>query len=135
MAECRLYKYKAGTQEYLAMNTAETAKLTGIPLELLIKMRNRNQTITLQSGPPYMKKVDKNGIPYFVYHKTQVMAWLAKRNVLITAAEAAQLIGVTRVEVLKIAGIKRFDFRRYLIIVEPKKNRFLMVLKRRKKVA
>lgn len=115
------------------MNTTETARFTGIPKDLLIAMRNRNQTVTLQSGPPYTKRIDKDGVPQFSYNKTQVTRWLAKRNVLITAAEAAKVIGVLTSEILKITGIKKFEFRRYFIVVQPSQNRFVMVLKGKKK--
>jgi hypothetical protein len=68
-----------------------------------------------------------------VYNKKNVMAWMKKRNLLITAAEAAKQIGITRNQLLAISGTKRFDFRKGSIVVQPSKNLFVWVLKRSKK--
>lgn len=114
------------------MTPSECSKLTGIPLDLLISIRNR-PTSTLQSGPPYCQVVGANGIPKIVYNKTNVLKWMKQRNLLITAAEAAKQIGITRNQLLAISGIKRFDFKKGSIVVQPAKNLFVWVLKRSKK--
>jgi hypothetical protein len=114
------------------MTTEETSKLTGIPLDLLISMRTR-RTSTLQSGPPFSRVVDKDGTPIFKYNKAHVKSWMKNRNALITAAEAAKMIGITREEILNITGIKRFDFPHGSIVIKPTDNLFVFVLKRGKK--
>jgi hypothetical protein len=117
------------------MNTSDTSKLTGIPAGVLKALRSRNETVTNRSGPPYSKVIDKNGVSHFRYNKTLVLRWMAKTNLLLTAKEAANLIGVTRTEIMAVTGTKRFDFRRYSIVISPAKNLFIMILKGRKKVA
>ncbi len=110
------------------MNVKETAELTGIPADLLAKMRTR-KTSTLQSGPPYTKKYNKNGVPRIIYNKHQVMRWMSKRNVLITAGEASRILGIERLEILAVKGVKRFDIHFGFIVVDTTKNLFLLVLK------
>lgn len=93
------------------MNTKETAEITGIPAELLIRMRTR-ETRTRKSGPPYCKKVGKDGMPRYVYSKPEVRTWLKSRNCLITPADAALILGLHRDDILAIHGIRSFTVRK-----------------------
>lgn len=115
------------------MNTAQTAELTGIPAETLHRLRTRSSTTTLHSGPPYCKRIDKNGVYHYTYNKRDVLAWMKKRNLLLTAKEAADFLNITRDEVLAMTGVKRFDIKCGFIIVNPGKNLFVMVLKNTQK--
>lgn len=117
------------------MNTKQTAELTGIPAEMLHRLRTRNSTTTLHSGPPFSRRIDKNGVYHYTYNKTQILSWMKKRNLLITAKEAADLLGITREEVLAVAGVKRFDIRCGFLVINPGKNLFIMVLKKTKKAS
>lgn len=116
------------------MTPTECSKFTGIPLDVLISIRNR-PTSTLQSGPPYSQVYDSNGVPRIVYNKRKVSSWMKNRNLLITAGEAAKMIGITRFQLLSITGVKRFDFRKGSVVVQPSKNLFVFFLKRKKKYA
>lgn len=83
------------------MNTLETAKYTGIPMALLVKMRNR-PTSTLNSGPPCYRTIDKHGTIKHVYLKKDLDRWMRVCNCRITAGEAAMLLAITCDEVYKL---------------------------------
>src|SRR6476661_1370263 len=92
------------------MNTKETAKLTGIPEDILIRMRAR-ETRSLKSGPPYSKKMDKSGAVTYVYNKAEVQKWLKFRRCLITAADAAVILNCAREDILAIYGLQSIPVR------------------------
>ncbi len=87
------------------MNTAQAAKLTGIPSELLIRMRAR-ETKSLKSGPPYAKTLNPEGAVAYTYSKADVERWMKMRRCAITAADAAVVLGCSRDEILAIYGLQ-----------------------------
>lgn len=93
------------------MNTIETAKYTGIPAEVLIRMRAR-ETRTLKNGPPFCKTIGKNGETVYVYWKKDVKQWMKMRRCLITAGDAALIMDIHREELLDIHGVTGIDIRR-----------------------
>lgn len=117
------------------MNTQECAEFTGIPAEFLHRVRTRNCTTTLFGGPPFSKRIDRNGQPKIVYNKAQVSAWMRKRNLLVTAAEAASILNIEREEILNIQGPKRFDLKHGFLVVNPGKNQFVLVLRRKRELS
>jgi len=84
------------------MNTLEASEYTGIPLDILIRMRTR-VTSTLRSGPPYERKFVEGKLQY-VYRKAPLDRWLKTRRCLLTAGEGAQLLGISRDEILNMVG-------------------------------
>lgn len=113
------------------MNTKECSEFTGIPETTLERMRTR-VTTTWRQGPPFAKVVDKDGITHVRYTKAGVLRWMKKRNLLLTALEAATLLGITRDEILAIHGLRRFDLKIGYLLVEAKKNMFTLVLDKAK---
>lgn len=110
------------------MNTFEAAKFTGIPEDLLIKMRDR-PTSTLRSGPPYSKKVDKQGLVSYIYSKQDLKRWMKLGAVRITAAEASRLLGVDRKEIINIHQFVRIQIgpNKGSVLIYPAKNIFLFL--------
>src|SRR6266436_1554899 len=92
------------------MNTKQTAKMTGIPEQILIRMRAR-ETTSLKSGPPFCKKMGKEGEIEYSYHKADVQRWMKARNCLITAADAARILGCSREDILSIYGLQSLPIR------------------------
>ncbi len=113
------------------MNTKECAEFTGIPESLLERMRTR-VTTTWRQGPPFAKVVDKDGVTRVKYSKKNIKRWMKKRNLLLTADEAAALLGITRYEILEIHGLKRFDLTIGHMLVDANKNMFILVLDKAK---
>lgn len=102
-------------------------------MTLLKAMRSRNNTVTNQSGPPYERLIGRSGIPTFNYKKTHIDAWMKKRNLLLTAKEAADVLGIGRDDILKIHGSKRFDFKQFSLVCNPDKNMFIMILAKKRR--
>lgn len=115
------------------MNTAEVAKLTGIPQELLTRLRAR-ESRSLKCGPPFCKTLDRTG-PKYVYDRKEVLKWMKLRNCLITAGDAALIKNVMREVILNISGLKSFDIRRKdykgKLIIDNAKSVYIWVPKRR----
>lgn len=117
------------------MNTIETAKLTGIPEALLIRMRAR-ETRTLKGGPPYCRKIRKNGTVVYTYNKRDVQAWMRLRSCLITAADAASILETSREEILKLYGIRGIEVtgkgKKGKLVIDNGKNVYIWVPKRKR---
>lgn len=89
------------------MNVQQTSKMTGLPVETLIKMRSRDTT-SLISGPPYTKTMGKGGQTVYVYKAAEVRNWLRIKLCQVTAGDAANIMGISRDEIMAIHGIKAF---------------------------
>lgn len=90
------------------MNLQETSKLTKIPEDVLVRMRSR-ESRSLRSGPPYHKVISSNGEAVYIYLKKEVLGWLKMRRCMVTAGDAAIIMGVSRNEVLDIWGLRGFN--------------------------
>ncbi len=86
-------------EKVMKLTTKQTARLTGIPLDLLIKMRLRNASVSLNSSPPFERILNRFGAVEYVYHKAKVEQWMKTKCCRITAAETAFLLNLTRLEV------------------------------------
>lgn len=93
------------------MNTSETAKYTGIPAEVLVRMRAR-ETRSRKSGPPFCKVLSAVGDAEYVYSKREIKQWLRLRNCLITAGDAAVILGLHREDILSIHGVQSFTVKK-----------------------
>lgn len=113
-----------------AMNTTQTAKLTGIPEDLLVRMRAR-ETRTLKGGPPYCRKVNKDGTVVYTYDRREVQSWMRLKRCLITAGDAAALLETSRDEILKIFGLRSIPLRakgkKGTLIVDNGRNVYIWV--------
>lgn len=109
------------------MNTLEASEFLGIPANILAKMRYR-PTSTLQAGPPFEKKYVK-GKPTVVYKMSSLKAWLKMRSCLLTAGEAAELLGVSRDEILNMVG--SYEVAGGNLVVYPTRNVYLFQSQRR----
>jgi hypothetical protein len=89
------------------VNVQEVSKLTKIPVKVLIRMRLRDSG-SLKAGPPFHKILNSHGELNYVYLKTEVKKWLKIRNCLITALDAAIILGISRDEVLNFYGLRGF---------------------------
>lgn len=89
------------------MNTLQASNMTGIPTDTLIRMRSRNTTSNL-SGPPFHKKMGKGGEPIYEYKAAELRAWLRIKLCQITAGDAANIMGISRDEIMTFSGIKAF---------------------------
>ena len=83
-------------------------------------MRSREGR-SLKSGPPYHKVISPKGEAIYVYLKREVLGWMKLRRCLITAGDAAQIMGISREEILDLYGLKGFnveceDYRGRLIV-------------------
>lgn len=114
------------------MNLQQTAKMTGIPEGTLLRMRSR-ESRSLKSGPPYHKTISKDGEAIYLYKKEEIRKWLKIRLCLITAGDAADIMGISRDEVLKIFGLKGFNVKNGKIkgrlIVDNGKNQYIWLPK------
>lgn len=120
------------------MNLRETAKLTGIPEQLLVRMRCRENR-TLRGGPPYCRKIAKNGSVDYVYNRREVERWMRVRNCSITAADAASFLDISRFDLLKnyksgSIEIRTKDYKGTLFI-DNGKNIYIWIPLRRKRRA
>lgn len=89
------------------MNTMQASKMTGIPVDTLIRMRDRNNR-SLLSGPPFHKILDKSGAPIYEYKANELREWMRIKLCQITAGDAANIMGISRDEILAISGVKAF---------------------------
>lgn len=113
------------------MNTTEAAELTGIPEIILIRMRNRENR-SLKSGPPFSKKMDKYGNPFYSYSRRDLNQWMKiTASAQLTAGDASAILKMTREELLTIDGLKGFDIRtkayRGRLIVDNSRNVYIWV--------
>lgn len=110
------------------MNLQETSKLTKIPEDVLVRMRSR-ESRSLRSGPPYHKVISSHGEAVYVYLKKEVLEWLKIRRCLVTAGDAALIMGVSRDELLNIWGLRGFNIKyetfRGRLIVNNSKNQYI----------
>lgn len=106
------------------MNTLEASRFTGIPAETLIRMRTRI-TSTLQSGPPFKRSLNEDGHSVFSYTKRDLQAWMKARNCLLTAGEAANIMGITRLEILDLSGSFNLGKGAGTLVIYPNKNIYL----------
>lgn len=115
------------------MNVEQVSKLLLIPIEILVRMRAR------RTGPPFHKVLTASGEIIYLYLKTELLKWMTNRTAFfITAGDAAELLGISRLEVTKISGFKGFDIsfnRKYKgrLLINAAKNQFIWVPNRRKK--
>lgn len=89
------------------MNTLQASKMTGIPVDTLIRMRARD-TRSLLSGPPFHKVMSKAGVPVYEYKAKELRDWMRIKLCQITAGDAANIMGVSRDEIMVITGVKAF---------------------------
>lgn len=89
------------------MNIQQTSKLTGIPTDVLLRMRDR-KNLSLLSGPPFHKLMSKSGVPVYEYNLKEVREWMRLKRGRITAGDAATIMGVSREEILGIHGVESF---------------------------
>jgi len=114
------------------MSLKEVAKMTGLSEHILMRMRTRNSH-SLKSGPPFCKKLI-NGELVYIYDRIEVKKWLEQRHCLITALDAAQLLGISREELLNFYGLKSFDIRqgrrKSKLIIQNSKNIYIWIRKK-----
>ena len=107
------------------MNVQQTSEMTKIPVEILLKMRSRENR-SFKSGPPFHKKISSHGEPIYIYHKKEVQKWMKTRRCLVTAGDAAEIMGISRDELLNIWGLHGFNVKfgtyRGRLIVHNSKN-------------
>lgn len=84
--------------------------MTGIPLSVLIRMRDRNNR-SLKSGPPFHKVISKGGTPTYEYKAAEVRDWMRIKLCQITAGDAANIMGITREEILDLTGVQAFQIK------------------------
>lgn len=117
------------------MNTAQVAKMTGIPEFILIRMRTRD-TRTLKNGPPFHKKLGKKGETIYYYTQSEVKRWMKMRNCLITAMDAALILDSCRLDILDIYGLKSIPVcnEQYSgkLVIDNSKNFYLWIPKKQK---
>lgn len=92
------------------MNIHQTSKLTGIPESTLLRMRAR-ETRSLKGGPPYSRKMGKDGKMTYIYNKAEVLRWMKYRRCLITAADAADILQCSRDMILSLFGIQTLEIK------------------------
>ncbi len=114
------------------MNTQQASKLTNIPVSVLVRMRAR-QTMSIKSGPPFRKKMNKNGELIYEYNRVEVLDWLRHRVCLITAGDAAEILSVPREEILKYSGVQSKEIKtkeyRGKLVIDNGKNIYIWVPK------
>lgn len=116
------------------MNIQQVSKMTKIPVELLLRMRSR-ESRSLRSGPPVHKVLTNTGELVYVYLKTEIAKWMKMRNCLITAGDAAELMGISRDEILEIYGLRGFNIKYKggfvgRLIINNSKNQYIWLPKR-----
>lgn len=89
------------------MNIQQTANMTGIPADTLIRMRARDTRSNL-SGPPFHKTMGKSGMPVYTYKAAEVREWMRIKLCQVTAGDAANIMGISRDEIMVYSGIKAF---------------------------
>ena len=89
------------------MNTLQASNMTGIPVSTLIRMRARDTRSNL-SGPPFHKTMGKGGEPIYEYKAAELRAWMRIKLCQITAGDAANIMGISRDEIVAMSGIKAF---------------------------
>jgi len=90
------------------MNTIQAAEFTGIPEFLLVRMRAR-ETTSIKSGPPFCKKMGRNGEPLYTYSIRDLRRWMKIRKCLITAGDAAEILGISREDLINMHGLQGVD--------------------------
>lgn len=118
------------------MNLQQTSKFTKIPEKILLRMRTQVTRNPIKSGPPYHKKLGKNGQIEYHYDVNEVRHWQSIRLCQITAADAADLMGTTREEVLDLYGVRRFpvecDGYEGMLTIDNTNNLYIWIPKNKK---
>lgn len=112
------------------MTITDVSKLTGLEIPILRKMRNR-ETVTLLSGPPFCKTIDRFGCTQYVYKRSEVLRWMKRRKFRITAGDAAAILGISRAELLGDYGHGQHSWenRKGKLIIAAGKNMFIWLPK------
>jgi hypothetical protein len=93
-----------GVLERVEVNIEQTAKLTKIPIKVLMRCRSREGR-SLKNGPPYRKTLTPSGELIFSYDRAEVKQWMKVRRCLITAGDVGQILAIDRDDVLAIYGL------------------------------
>lgn len=113
--------------EFLTLD--DVSKLCGLSVETLRWMRGR-ETITLKSGPPYYKGMDEFGLTVYLYRRDDVLKWLKrKRNFRITASDAAEILRISRYEMIGrfSHGLHSFEGKNGKLTIEVAKNTYIWI--------
>ena len=109
--------------------TAKRAsELTGLPLDVLIRMRSRPSG-TLKSSPPFRHRKDESGNSIYDYPEKELRAWIKKQHGSLTKKEAAMTLGVQTDD---LQDNRTYKMDSGDLIVYPRKNLFIWVGKDRK---
>jgi hypothetical protein len=121
-------------------NTAEAAKFTGIPAEILHRMRTDSTRGYDKRGPPYCRIMNKDekydclDEMNYVYREKDLIEWMKSKNCNITANDAAFILGISRTQVLNFFGIKTYKTPIGEVLICRAKNFFMFTSKKQAKM-
>ncbi len=116
------------------MNIAQTSKMTNIPMDILLRMRARD-TRSILSGPPFHKVMGKKGEPIYEYKVKEIREWMRIKLCQVTAGDAANIMGVSRDEILAINGVQGFRIKNDYdgrLVVNNARNMYIWLPTKRK---
>ena len=114
-------------------NTKEAAKFTGIPVDILIRMRSDSTRGEDRRGPPHRRLVTQEGA-YYRYSEKELIEWMQTRNIMLTANDCAFILEISRTKVLKLFGLHRQKVGNGEIVIHSAKNFFLYITKKQLKL-
>ena len=124
-----MWGFRSEESEFL-INTENACKITGLSLEVMVRMRGR-ETTTQLSGPPFRKTFKENGTSLYLYALKELRKWCKERkSILLTAKDASIMLGISREELLKRTGLSSEDVNSGVLYIDNKNN--LYVFKRKK---
>lgn len=111
-------------------NTTEAAKFTGVPADILIKMRTDSTRGMDTRGPPFCRVLKGKQMTY-EYKERELIKWLKTKNCRITANDAAYILQISRTQVLALFGLQRHRVGNGDLVIDSAKNFFMYLPKKK----
>jgi hypothetical protein len=115
-------------------NTAQAARFTGIPAEILVRMRTDSTRGNDTRGPPFCRIIKDDKRMTYQYKERELIKWLKTKLCKITANDAAYILQISRTQVLALFGLQRMKVGNGEIVINSAKNFFLYLPKKKLKL-
>ena len=116
------------------LTVPQAARFLGFPVEMLIRMRTDSTRRHDRRGPPYLKISNDDMTSCYVYHELSLIKWASTRSIFLTADDVAWLLGLDRLQVLRMFGLQSKKLPKGKLIIDSAKNFFIFVHKNKLKL-
>lgn len=108
----------------MKLTTKQASNLTGIPEALLMRMRLRNASVSLNSAVPFHRTLSKEGDVHYWYREAELITWMRTMSCRITCGEAAMLLKLLCEEVKNLPR-GSYPLKQGFVVVYPNQNIFV----------